>query len=430
MRSKNSHAKRTGAFVEGATARGGGFDAPLAGGSDDAEAAVDVGRAGASAPPVERQDDRRRAGPAGRAVDRAEIEHEPAVAGGEARVARGVAVDRGVDGGRAGRAGRRRTSGLRRARPRRARPRRRRRRRRSGDRRRSRSRRAPARGRGPRRSCHSVHRRGARTQCRAGLRRGRRRSSRRRRRRGRGGRRGVAVGARAAAVAGRRRRRRRPGRRGRGRSPRAGRPAAPARRRSRVARDGVAGGRRRAVARRPVSELGPPSARGRPLARPRRAHHRLELGAELIEDRQVGVAPGHGISCPWPSSIPRKVRIARVTRVRVPEAVSPSRAATSAYGQPLDDPQPHRFALVLGQSVEAADDRLADALRCRQVLDPLDLLVCQRPRARAPVCAPSGAPTRRGARIRAARSGRSTRASRRGRRRPPPGTGRGARGRW
>src|SRR5262249_16552026 len=70
------------------------------------------------------------------------------------------------------------------------------------------------------------------------------------------------------------------------------------------------------------------------------AHQRLELRLQLGEDRQLPVLPlalalrGHR---PSPSSrssspftSPRRVCIARVTLVRVPEALIPSRAAISS----------------------------------------------------------------------------------------------------
>src|SRR6201996_108499 len=347
MRSKNSQAKGTGAFVGRLSTRGGGFDTSLAGGGDDAEAAVDVGRAGAPAVPVERDDDRGRAGAADRAMNRAEVEHEPAVGGGEARVAGGVAVDRGVDWGQAGPPvgaadGRFAERG---GDPLDPRP---------GD---AEDVAVTAGDRAP--CAHLPVGRGTAAVATQFTAAGHENSAEPAFVAIRGeapgavggvaerGRRGVGVVARAAAVQG-----------GEGdaadeadededdRRP----PADPSRLRAALA-GGAGRGRREATARsvaigrggradraaRGLDFRAPWAHRRRRairIARPRRAHYRRELGAELVEDRQVGVGPGHGSSCPWPSSIPRKVRIARVTRVRVPDGVSPSRAATSAYGSP------------------------------------------------------------------------------------------------
>src|SRR5882757_8331543 len=82
-RSKNSQPKNRAVYRRLRLPAGGGFDAALAGGVEHAEAAVDVGRPGAVAVPGERDDD----GRSGRIVaapHRAEVKHEPAVAGGEA----------------------------------------------------------------------------------------------------------------------------------------------------------------------------------------------------------------------------------------------------------------------------------------------------------------------------------------------------------
>ncbi len=157
-------------------------------------------------------------------------------------------------------------------------------------------------------------------------------------------------------------------------------PADPPRLRTPLARGA---GRGRGRRRRGRRGRGAESRRRRGRASASFAHAALTIASNSAPSSsrigRSGLRSIHGSSCPWPSSIPRKVRIARVTRVRVPDRGQPEPRRDLRVRQALDDPQPHRFALVFGQSVEAADDRLADALRGRQVLDPLDLLVCERP---------------------------------------------------